>query len=66
MENTHAFKASLHAPFGLLITPGFAGQMAEQLDVEVLKQLAREHHLLILRGFAPTFVDSASFTRFAE
>jgi len=66
MENTRAFKASLHAPFGLLITPGFAGQTAEQLDVEVLKQLAREHHLLILRGFAPTFVDSASFTRFAE
>ena len=66
MQNTPAFNVSAHSPFGLMITPAHNGQTVEQLDVSQLIALAREHHLLILRGFAPTFVDSPGFTRFAE
>lgn len=63
---TTSFHVTANRPFGLLIRPAFSGQTVEQLPVSELRTLAREHHLLILRGFAPTFVDSPSLTRYAE
>lgn len=65
--NPHTrFHVTPHQPFGLLISPAFSGQTVEQLPVSELRTLAREHHLLILRGFAPTFSDSPSLTRYAQ
>jgi len=60
------YRTTPNQPFGLLITPGAQGQSVDELPVDELRALAREHHLLILRGFTPTFADSAALTRYAE
>jgi alpha-ketoglutarate-dependent taurine dioxygenase len=42
----------LNQPFGLTITPAFSGQSLSRLSIDELRELARQHHLVILRDFS--------------
>jgi alpha-ketoglutarate-dependent taurine dioxygenase len=52
-------------PFGLLIEGGKGGRDPRDLSVDVLRTLAREHHLVLLRGFTG-FADSADVVAWCE
>lgn len=52
-------------PIGLLITPERPGQDARRLPVDLLRELARTHHLLLLRGFT-SFTGPKELTAWSE
>ncbi len=54
------------APFGLLIEPARNAQPVQSLAIEALRELARRHGVLILRGFESGFTDPARLTRYGE
>lgn len=54
------------APFGLLIEPARNGQPVQSLAIEALRELARRHGVLILRGFESGFTDPERLTRYGE
>ncbi|CAJ1803292.1 TPA: TauD/TfdA dioxygenase family protein [Aeromonas hydrophila] len=54
------------APFGLLIEPARNAQPVQSLAIEALRELARRHGVLILRGFESGFTDPERLTRYGE
>jgi alpha-ketoglutarate-dependent taurine dioxygenase len=52
------------SPYGLMIYPWMANTEATKVPVAVAQELAREHHLLVLRGFAP-FPGAEELARYA-
>ena len=54
------------APFGLLIEPARSAQPVQSLAIEALRELARRHGVLILRGFESGFTDPERLTRYGE
>lgn len=54
------------APFGLLIEPARNAQPVQSLALEALRELARRHGVLILRGFESGFTDPERLTRYGE
>lgn len=52
MSNSYEVKTLL--PFGIVVKPISAGVHVDDLAVEPLRNLARQHHLVVLRGFATT------------
>lgn len=54
-----------NSPFGLLLTPRDANQSVTTLSVQALRALAREHHLLVLRGFHSGFSTPQTMIDFA-
>lgn len=47
------FDVELMSPYGVMIRPGRGSTDTGELPVSVARELAREHHLLVLRGFDP-------------
>lgn len=52
-------------PFGLFIKPNKLLANLTDLHVNILRELASHHHLIILRGFR-TFKDTESFSKYCE
>lgn len=59
------FKKTRNEPFGTIVEPSRAGSDIRELDVAVLRELARQEHLLVLRGFR-TFPDAQALTEYCE
>ncbi len=59
------FELEAMSPYGVMIHPGVANTDATEVPVPVARQLAREHHLLVLRGFDP-FPGPEDLARYAE
>lgn len=55
MENSMNYRIETLSPFGALLTPAEVGQGIATLPIDTLRELAREHHLLVLRGFPLAF-----------
>ena len=53
------------ASFGALVEARSPGQRVQDLPVDELRRLAREHHLLLLRGFE-TFADAEELASYCE
>ncbi|AZD61885.1 PvcB protein [Pseudomonas chlororaphis subsp. aurantiaca] len=53
-------------PFGVILTPSHPFQRIIDLPVDTLRAMARQHQLLLLRGFKSDFVDQSELTRYAE
>ncbi len=47
------FDAEIMSPYGLMIRPRMVNTDLIEVPVAVARELAREHHLLVLRGFRP-------------
>lgn len=58
MKATH--EISPVAPFGVMVRPQSAGSPVGELPVDELRELARRHHLVVLRGFS-TFEGAETF-----
>lgn len=65
MENSMNCRIETLSPFGALLTPAEVGQSIATLPIETLRELAREHHLLVLRGFSSGFSDPETLTEYA-
>ncbi|WP_370942102.1 TauD/TfdA dioxygenase family protein [Amycolatopsis sp. cg5] len=52
-------------PFGVMVRPSQAGAPLADVDVPPLRELVREHHLLLLRGFG-TFGSADELSAYAE
>jgi len=52
-------------PFGKMIYPTVGGADLDLLPVSVTRNLVREHHIVVLRGFR-SFSDQEQFVRYAE
>ncbi|WP_240822792.1 hypothetical protein [Pectobacterium aquaticum] len=55
MENRVNCSIELLSPFGAILTPVEVGQSIATLSIDSLRELAREYHLLVLRGFSSGF-----------
>lgn len=53
------------APFGLMVRPASAQTDLREVDVDALRSLAREHHLLVLRDF-DNFAGPDEFAGYCE
>ncbi|PHM68298.1 TauD/TfdA family dioxygenase [Xenorhabdus sp. KJ12.1] len=53
-------------PFGVLITPGREGQEITSLPVNMLRELVRNHLLVVLRGFSSGFTDPKKLTEYSQ
>jgi alpha-ketoglutarate-dependent taurine dioxygenase len=53
-------------PFGMLLTPRRPGQDIRELSAAALRELAREHHLVILRGFSSAFSEPVVLAEYAR
>ncbi len=53
-------------PFGVFITPRYPDQAITTLSVDALRELARTHLLVVLRGFSSGFTDKAILTEYAR
>ncbi|MDC9622541.1 TauD/TfdA family dioxygenase [Xenorhabdus sp. XENO-7] len=51
-------------PFGLLITPNAPKQDITTLSIDTLRELARTHKLVVLRGFSSGFTDPEKLTEY--
>ncbi|MGH4025157.1 MAG: TauD/TfdA dioxygenase family protein [Pseudonocardiaceae bacterium] len=58
------FDMETMSPFGVMIRPGMEGTDTTEVPVPVARELAREHHLLVLRGFEP-FPGAEELARYA-
>ncbi|MGH3593669.1 MAG: hypothetical protein ACRDRF_21895, partial [Pseudonocardiaceae bacterium] len=47
------FDVEVMSPYGVMIRSGAESTDTAKLPVSVARELAREHHLLVLRGFDP-------------
>ncbi|QHP81503.1 TauD/TfdA family dioxygenase [Pectobacterium odoriferum] len=65
MENSMNCRIEPLSPFGALLTPVETGQSIATLPIDTLRELAREHHLLVLRGFSSGFSDPETLTEYA-
>ncbi|MEH0833053.1 TauD/TfdA dioxygenase family protein [Pectobacterium cacticida] len=65
MENKNYRIESL-SPFGALLTPTTSEQSINTLPIDKLRQLARDYHLLVLRGFSSGFSDPDILTEYAS
>lgn len=65
MENSMNCHLEPLSPFGVLLTPVEEGQGIATLPIDTLRALAREHHLLVLRGFSSGFSDPETLTEYA-
>ncbi|WP_448511687.1 TauD/TfdA family dioxygenase [Photorhabdus laumondii] len=66
MTELNSFQTEEITPFGLKITPQYSDQHIDTLPVEQLKELARKHHLLILRGFKSDLSDHEKYEKYAR
>ncbi|WP_445497479.1 TauD/TfdA dioxygenase family protein [Photorhabdus sp. SF281] len=66
MTDLNKFQTEEMMPFGLKITPQYAGQHIDTLSVEELKPLIKKHHLLILRGFKSGLSDHEIYEDYAR
>jgi alpha-ketoglutarate-dependent taurine dioxygenase len=53
-------------PFGVLLTPRRPSQDIRELSPAALRELAREHHLVILRGFSSAFSEPVVLTEYSS
>ncbi|AOM39170.1 tyrosine isonitrile desaturase/decarboxylase [Xenorhabdus hominickii] len=53
-------------PFGVLITPNHPEQAITTLSVDALRELARTHLLVVLRGFQSGFTDKEKLTEYTR
>ncbi|CDL80228.1 tyrosine isonitrile desaturase/decarboxylase [Xenorhabdus cabanillasii] len=56
----------LITPFGVMITPNWPDQDVATLPVDTLRELARTHLLVILRGFSSGFTDPERLTEYSR
>lgn len=61
----HQFDVEGISPYGVMIRPRMASAVPTEVPVSVARELAREHHLLVLRGFDP-FPGPEELARYAE
>ena len=59
------FDVEVMSPYGVMISPQMASIDTSEIPVPVARELVREHHLLVLRGFDP-FAEPEGITRYAE
>jgi alpha-ketoglutarate-dependent taurine dioxygenase len=59
------FDVEVMSPYGVMIRPRMASADTSEVPVLVSRELVREHHLLVLRGFGP-FPGPEELARFAE
>ncbi|MBD2810908.1 TauD/TfdA family dioxygenase [Xenorhabdus sp. Vera] len=53
-------------PFGLFITPNYPDQDITTLPIDALRELARTHLLVVLRGFQSGFTDNNKLTEYTS
>ncbi|MGH3778007.1 MAG: TauD/TfdA dioxygenase family protein [Pseudonocardiaceae bacterium] len=58
------FDVEVMSPYGVMIRPRIASTDTTEVPVPVARELAREHHLLVLRGFDP-FPDPEELAHYA-
>jgi L-tyrosine isonitrile desaturase/decarboxylase len=63
---TTAYEVSERKPFGVLVQPQSASLSVADLPVDRLRDLARRHHLVLLRGFSTFTKDQAGADAFAD
>ncbi|MEQ1964625.1 tyrosine isonitrile desaturase/decarboxylase [Xenorhabdus khoisanae] len=66
--NTYELDCNIEVvkPFGLLITPNYPDQDISTLQIDALRELARTHLLVVLRGFRSGFTDKEKLTEYSR
>ncbi len=59
------YRVSVNTPFGIIITPTCPNVTIDELDVNELKDLVRQHALVIIRGFVNQFQNRSLLINFA-
>lgn len=59
------FTTKQNLPFGIIVEPIHADEAVTTLDVDALRQLFRQHQLIVLRGFK-TFSSAEGFANYCE